>query len=78
MQDKIPNDHEAILAVLEMNSDLTYSEIAKSLRWSNINKASRRLPELVRAGKVEISGTKICPIAKSLCTAYKLANKTES
>jgi hypothetical protein len=72
MQSKIPNDHEAILAVLEINSDLTYCEIAKLLRWLNPNKVSRRMPELIRLEKVESSGTKICPIAKSRCTTYKL------
>jgi len=69
---KIPNDHECILAVLSVNSNLTYCEIAKLLNWHNPNKASRRMKELIQLEKVEKSGTKICPIANSLCTTYKL------
>ena len=72
MQPKIPTDHQRILNILKSYSDLTYCEIADKLRFSNPNKISRRLPELVRLDKIEITGTKICPIAKSNCTTYKI------
>jgi len=72
MQTKIPNDHAAILAVLEINNNLTYHEIARLLRWHNPNKVSRRMPELFRLDKVITTGIKICPIAKSKCTTYSL------
>jgi len=72
MQPKIPTDQNSILSVLEFNSNLTYHEIAALLRFRNPNKVSRRIPELIRLNKVEISGTKICPIAKSVCSMYKL------
>jgi len=74
MQPKIPKDHESILAVLSVNSDLTYKEIGKLLRWTAFdpNKVSRRLPELVRLGKIEKSGERICTIAKSRCSTYRL------
>jgi len=74
---KIPNDHEAILAVLSVNSDLTYKEIGKLLRWTQFdpNKVSRRMAELVRADKVEISGTRICSIGKRTCSTYRLAKE---
>jgi len=69
---KKQKDHEAILGALSINSDLTYREIAKNLRWSDCVKVARRMNELVLAGKVEISGRKICPIAKSTCSIYRL------
>lgn len=70
--EKKQKDHNLILESLEFNPDVTYHQIARVLNWSNPNKVSRRMPELVLAGKVEISGKKICPIAKSLCSTYKL------
>jgi len=75
MQPKIPKDQDCIIEVLGFNSNLTYHEIADLLRWRNPNKVSRRIPELIRLNKVEISGTKICPIAKSVCSMYKLKNQ---
>jgi len=77
--DKKQNDHNAILGCLAVNSDLTYRQIAKDLRWHyDPVKVARRMSELVVAGKVEISGTKICPIAKSKCSTYKLTEQTAS
>lgn len=71
--DKKQNDHNAILGCLVINSDLTYREIAKDLRWHyDPVKVARRMSELVLAGKVEITGRKICPIAKSTCSTYRL------
>lgn len=72
MQPKIPIDREAILEVLKINDNMTYHEIAKALRWLDPSKASRRMPELVRLNLVEISGEKICTVAKSRCTTYKI------
>ena len=34
--------------------DFTYNEIAKMLGWSNPNKVSRRIPELIKEGKVKV------------------------
>lgn len=71
--DKKQKDHDSILGALAVNSNLTYREIAKDLRWHyDAVKVARRMSELVAAGKVEITGTKICPICKNSCSAYKL------
>lgn len=72
MQPKMPIDREAILEVLKINDNLTYHEIARILRWNDPSKASRRMPELVRMNLVESSGEKICSVAKSRCTTYKI------
>ncbi len=70
--EKKQKDHDAICGALVVNSDLTYRQIDKDLRWNDHVKVARRMSELVLAGKVEISGRKICPIAKSTCSMYKL------
>jgi DNA-binding Lrp family transcriptional regulator len=72
MQPKIKTDQDKILSVLKKNEPLTYNEIAWRLGWFNPNKASRRMPELVRLGKALKKGVKRCSRAKSNCTAYIL------
>ena len=70
MQPKIKTDHDKILDTLSRTNPLTYNEIAWRLGWFNPNKASRRLPELLRLGKVIKTGVKMCSRAKSNCSAY--------
>ena len=70
--DKKQKDHDAICGALVINSDLTYRQIDRDLRWYDHVKVARRMKELVLAGKVEISGKKVCPIAKSICSTYRL------
>jgi len=86
MQPKIPNDHQVILSMMSENQPMTYSEISKAIKenalsnkdtvkyykWSNPVKVMRRLSELVRLEKVEKCEPRICTIAKSKCTTYKL------
>ena len=86
MKPKIPNDHLVILSVLDDKKPLTYNEIAKDIRvkyqlqsktiealkWSNPNKVSRRMKELVEAKKVEVCEPRICTIVKSNCKTYRL------
>ena len=70
MQPKIKTDQDKILSVLSSTNPLTYNEIAHSLGWFNPNKASRRLPELLRLGKVVKSGVKKCTKVNSNYSAY--------
>ena len=70
MQPKIKTDQDKILSVMSKTEPLTYNEIAWRLGWFNSNKASRRLPELLRLGKVVKKGVKICTRAKSKCNSY--------
>ena len=70
MQPKIKTDHDKILSVLKKDKSMTYNEIAWYLGWFNPNKASRRIPELVRLGKVKLKEVRICKRAGSNCNAY--------
>ena len=70
MQPKIKTDHQLILSKLCKNKGFTYNEIAQMLGWKNPNKASRRLPELVRLGLVEVKGVRRCMVAESNCRTY--------
>ena len=72
MQPKIKTDHDKILSVLKKDKPLTYNEIAWQLGWFNPNKVSRRIPELIRQGKVVSKGTRKCTRAKSNCSTYAL------
>ena len=85
MKPKIPNDQAVILSVLD-DKPLTYNEIAKDIRvkyqlqsksiealkWSNPNKVSRRMKELVMAKKVKVCEPRICTMVKSNCKTYIL------
>lgn len=66
----IKNDHDRILLKLSSNRGYTYNEIAKFLNWSNPNKVSRRLPELLRLKKIQIKEIRKCTIAGSMCKSY--------
>ena len=68
----IKTDQDKILSVLSKQNPLTYNEIAWRLGWFNPNKASRRLPELLRLHKIAKKGVKMCTRAKSNCSAYIL------
>lgn len=86
MKPKIPKDQLVILSVMDEKKGLTYNEIAKEIRvkyhlenksiealkWTNPNKVSRRMKELVLAKKVEVCEPRICTIAKSNCMTYRL------
>ena len=52
--------------------DFTYCEISQSLKWQNPNKASRRLKEMVDLGLIEENEIRMCKVADSRCTAYRL------
>jgi len=70
MQPKKKTDQDKILSVLKRNEALTYNEIAWRLGWFNSNKVSRRIPELVRLGKIRVKEARQCSRAKSKCNAY--------
>lgn len=72
MQPKIKTDHDKILSVLSKTKTLTYNEIAWQLGWFNPNKVSRRIPELIRQGKVRLKEVRKCTRANSNCSAYTL------
>lgn len=86
MQSKIPTDHELILAVLSEEKDMTYNEISKAIRlsfyankntfdalaWTNPNKVSRRMKELLMDKKVILGEVRECSIVKSKCKTYLL------
>ena len=72
MQPKIKTDHDKILSVMRKDKPLTYNEIAWQLGWFNPNKVSRRLPELLRQGKVKLKEVRKCSRANSNCSAYIL------
>ena len=72
MQPKIKTDHDKILSVMKNDESLTYNEIAWRIGWNNPVKAARRLPELLRLGKVKLKEVKRCTRANSLCSAYVL------
>lgn len=60
-----------ILTVLKFsNTPLTYKEIANRLRWSDPNKVSRRMGELVRLELVKEREPRKCTIAHTNCTTY--------
>tara|TARA_R110001606_G_scaffold398055_1_gene576202 strand:- start:9771 stop:10028 length:258 start_codon:yes stop_codon:yes gene_type:complete len=67
---KIKNDHQRILFMMSKKEDFTYNEIAKMLGWSNPNKVSRRIPELIREGKVKVKEVRKCTVAGSNCNSY--------
>lgn len=68
------NHYAKIINVLkQFNKGLTYKEIAKYIGWSDPNKVSRRMNELVNKGQVSVSETRKCSIAKSNCQTYLLA-----
>lgn len=68
----IKTDHDKILSVMSKTKDLTYNEIAWRLGWFNPNKASRRMSELLRLGKIKVSQIRKCTKAKSHCKSYVL------
>ena len=70
MQPKIRTDHQLILSKLCKNKGFTYNEIAQMLGWLNPNKASRRLPELVRLGLVKVKDVRRCMVAQTNCRTY--------
>lgn len=73
MQPKIKTDHDKILSVLKKNEAFTYNEIAWLIGWFNPNKVSRRIPELIRLGKVDkMDKPRVCRRAGSLCNVYVL------
>lgn len=86
MQPKIPSHHELILAVLSDEKELTYNEIAKSVRlwfysnkktieaqaWLNPNKVSIRLAELIRLKKIIPGEIRKCTIGGRNCQTYLL------
>ena len=71
-----PNDKLQILKALSKCSiSLTYTEIAFICGWVyNPNKASRRLPELLREGKITKCDNRICTQVNSLCSTYKITD----
>ncbi len=70
MQPKIKTDQDKILNALSTNKSMTYNEIARYIGWFNPNKVSRRLPELLRLGKIKLSEVRKCRVARSECRAY--------
>ena len=83
---KRKTDQEKILTVLKKDKALTYHEIAldlrlkfyneknhrEALKWTNPNKISRRIPELIRLGKVKLKEVRKCSIVDSNCNTYVL------
>lgn len=70
MQPKIKTDHDKILAALKPNKGMTYNEIARYIGWYNPVKVARRIPELLRDGKIRKLEVRKCTIAKSNCNTY--------
>lgn len=68
---KRPNHHKLILEVFNELTTATYREIAIESGLEH-HAVARRLPELVRQGKLVECGKRRCQLAKSSCTVYKL------
>jgi UDP-N-acetylenolpyruvoylglucosamine reductase len=71
-QDTKETDYNYILNSLSLSNGKTYLEIAFSLNWSNPNKVSKRMCELVRLKKVIELEPRICSIGKRRCTVYEI------
>lgn len=55
-------DHEKIINALEFLGEGNYIDISNYLFWTDKNKASRRLLELIKLGKICLTGkTKLTP-----------------
>lgn len=70
----ISSDQEKILSKMDENKGFTYNELSDMLGWTNPNKVSRRMSELVRKNKVKIKEVRKCNIAKSNCNSYVKIN----
>jgi len=69
----IDNDISWIYWALRNNEpQMTYTEIAAFLKWSNPNKVSRRTSEMVELGLIEECKPRLCKYAKSRCTTYRI------
>lgn len=64
-------DYDLILGALGVLKIAIYEEISEFLRWSDKNKVSRRLKEMVRLGLIYNLGTK--KLTKSGRNAYQYA-----
>ncbi len=71
----IPTHHDLIMNVLNDYKDLTYSEIASLIGWTNPNKVSRRMPELLKLNKVVLSKIRKCSIEGHYCQTYLINPK---
>lgn len=66
--------HDIIIGTLsKITKPLTYKEIAKRSRLDS-TAVGRRLSELVRENRIKKLDSRICPIAKSRCATYVLAD----
>lgn len=61
------------MALKLLKKESTYSEIARCIGWYNSNKVSRRMPELVGLKRVVKCESRICTVAKTMCSTYKIA-----
>jgi DNA-binding Lrp family transcriptional regulator len=67
----VDNDYSKIWFELNWHDEpMTYLEIAKSIGWSNPNKVSRRLKEMVEKGLIKECEVRVCKIAGSRCLTY--------
>lgn len=72
LADEFKNTHGIkILSVLKNSKiPLTYKEIANRLNWSDPNRVSRRMSELVGLDLVKEKEARKCTIANRNCTTY--------
>ncbi len=66
--------HQLVLKTLEEHPNSTYRELTKYAKYFECTLFSRRLPELVRKGKVVRRDPRICTVGGRLCTVWDIAD----
>ncbi len=66
--------HAMVLQTLNEHPNSTYRELSKFAKYFEPTLFSRRLPELVRKGKVVRRDPRICTVGGQLCTVWDIAD----
>ena len=74
-QGKDITDQERVYMVIKLLPNITDSEIAFMLGYSDKNKVRPRRNELLKEGYIESNGKKICPMTKKLCYRWRIIDK---